>query len=132
MKIILAGGTGLLGQILARELGGQGHQVVVLSRRTGADSRPIAWDGRTLGAWAREVDEADAVVNLAAPNPVTQHAFMATLRSTWGARVGLPASRWMVELGAFLLGTDTELVLKSRRVIPGRLSDAGFTFDFPE
>lgn len=56
---------------------------------------------------------------------------MAALRAAWGAHVGLPASRWMVELGAFFLRTETELVLKSRRVVPARLVSAGFSFDFP-
>ena len=71
-------------------------------------------------------------VNLAAPNPLPQREFMAALRAAWGRRVGLPATRWMAEIGAFFLRTDTELVLKSRRVVPGRLLDAGFTFEFPE
>ena len=43
-----------------------------------------------------------------------------------------PATRWMVELGALCLRTETELVLKSRRVVPGRLVEAGFAFDVPE
>lgn len=70
-------------------------------------------------------------VNLAAPQPLPQRDFMAALRAAWGRRVGLPATRWMAEIGAFFLRTDTELVLKSRRVVPGRLLDAGFAFEFP-
>jgi NAD dependent epimerase/dehydratase family enzyme len=57
---------------------------------------------------------------------------MAALRAARGVRIGLPATKWMVEVGAFFLRTDTELILKSRRVVPGRLLDAGFRFDFPE
>jgi uncharacterized protein (TIGR01777 family) len=71
-------------------------------------------------------------VNVASPNPLPYREFMKALRDAWGVRVGLPATRWMLEIGAFFLRTDTELVLKSRRVVPGRLLDAGFTFDFPE
>jgi NAD dependent epimerase/dehydratase family enzyme len=56
---------------------------------------------------------------------------MAALRAELGVPVGLPATRWMAEIGAFVLCTDTELILKSRRVTPRRLQDAGFTFDFP-
>jgi uncharacterized protein (TIGR01777 family) len=71
-------------------------------------------------------------VNLAAPAPLPHRAFMRALRAAWGVPVGLPATRWMAELGAFALRSDTELLLKSRRVVPGRLLDAGFAFEHPE
>jgi uncharacterized protein (TIGR01777 family) len=77
-------------------------------------------------------DEIDGAVNLASPNPLPNREFMRALREAWGARIGLPAANWMLELGTFFLRTETELVLKSRRVIPGRLLDAGFQFQFPE
>jgi uncharacterized protein (TIGR01777 family) len=77
-------------------------------------------------------EDIEGPVNLAAPNPIPQGEFMAALRAAWGIRVGLPATKWMAEMGAFFLRTDTELTLKSRRVIPTRLLDAGFRFDFPE
>lgn len=73
----------------------------------------------------------DGPVNLAAPEPLPQRELMATLRHGWGRRPGLPATRWMAELGALALRTDTELLLKSRRVVPGRLLDAGFAFQHP-
>jgi uncharacterized protein (TIGR01777 family) len=71
-------------------------------------------------------------VNVAAPNPLPYAEFMRALREAWGTRIGLPATRWMLELGAWAMRTETELVLKSRRVVPARLADAGFTFDYPE
>ena len=77
-------------------------------------------------------DDLAGPVNLAAPHPVPQRAFMHALRAAWGVPVGLPATRWMAELGAFALRSDTELLLKSRRVVPGRLLDAGFTFEHAE
>jgi len=77
-------------------------------------------------------DDIQGAVNLAAPNPIPQRDFMAALRAAWGTRIGLPATKRMVEIGAVFLRTDTELILKSRRVVPGRLLDAGFTFEFPE
>lgn len=76
-------------------------------------------------------DELAGPVNLASPNPLPYRAFMADLRDAAGVRVGLPATRWMAELGAFVLRGDTELLLKSRRVVPGRLLGAGFVFDVP-
>ncbi|MFJ8389957.1 TIGR01777 family oxidoreductase [Streptomyces sp. NPDC094438] len=74
-------------------------------------------------------DDLTGPVNLAAPAPLPQRAFMRALRGAWGIPVGLPATRWMAELGAFVLRSDTELLLKSRRVVPGRLLEAGFTFE---
>jgi uncharacterized protein (TIGR01777 family) len=77
-------------------------------------------------------DEIDGAVNLASPNPLPNADFMRALRQAWGTRIGLPANRWMLEIGAFFLRTETELILKSRRVVPGRLMAAGFEFRFPE
>jgi hypothetical protein len=57
---------------------------------------------------------------------------MAALREAYGMPNGLPAPAPLIELGAFFLRTESELVLKSRRVVPGRLLDAGFEFEFPE
>ena len=71
-------------------------------------------------------------VNLAAPAPLPHRAFMRALRKAWGVPVGLPATKSMAALGAFALRSDTELLLKSRRVVPGRLLEAGFAFDHPE
>ncbi|KOG42706.1 TIGR01777 family oxidoreductase [Streptomyces decoyicus] len=69
-------------------------------------------------------------VNLSAPAPLPQRGFMRALRAAWGVPVGLPATKWMAELGAFALRSDTELLLKSRRVVPGRLLEAGFAFEY--
>ncbi|OXS34666.1 epimerase [Streptomyces sp. XY006] len=77
-------------------------------------------------------DDLTGPVNLAAPGPLPQRAFMRALRAAWGVPVGLPATRRMAEAGAFVLRSDTELLLKSRRVVPGRLLEAGFHFDRPE
>jgi NAD dependent epimerase/dehydratase family enzyme len=52
-------------------------------------------------------------------------------REAWGTRIGLPATQWMLEVGTWLMRTETELVLKSRRVVPGRLLEGGFPFQFP-
>jgi NAD dependent epimerase/dehydratase family enzyme len=81
--------------------------------------------------WLIEHDELDGAVNLAAPNPLTNAEFMRALRAAWGIPFGLPASEWMLELGAWALQSETELILKSRRVIPTRLLESGFTFQFP-
>lgn len=102
-----------------------------------------AGDGRQYVSWIHEQDFIRAVlwlieheelagpVNLAAPNPLPNAEFMQTLRRAWGTRIGLPANPWLLEIGALLLQTETELILKSRRVIPGKLLQAGFAFQFP-
>jgi len=106
--------------------------------------------GGTIGSgsqyvsWVHEADflrgveflmarqEFAGVVNIASPNPLPNREFIRALREAWGARVGVASPRWAVEVGAALLRTESELVLKSRRVVPGRLAAAGFSFLFPE
>jgi hypothetical protein len=77
-------------------------------------------------------EEMDGAVNLAAPAPLVNAEFMRALRAAWGAQTGTTAPEWMLEIGAVILRTETELILKSRRVVPGRLLDSGFEFVFPE
>lgn len=100
-------------------------------------------DGRQFISWIHDADFVRAVywlidrdlegpVNLAAPNPLPNAEFMRTLRRAWGTKVGLPATKWMLGIGALLLRTETELILKSRRVVPGRLLDSGFVFQFSD
>jgi uncharacterized protein (TIGR01777 family) len=71
-------------------------------------------------------------VNLASPGPVPNSLFMKKLREASGVRAGLPARSWMLEIGALFLRTETELLLKSRRVVPSRLLQAGFHFQFSD
>jgi len=79
-----------------------------------------------------EHEEFEGPVNVASPNPIPNEEFMRSLRNAWGNRVGFPASNWMLEIGALFLRTETELILKSRRVVPGFLLTSGFEFQFPE
>ena len=100
--------------------------------------------GKQYLSWIHDVDFCRAIeflidndsivgaVNVASPNPLTQADFQRQLRNELGVRFGLPTTQWMAELGAVFMKTDTELVLKSRRVIPGRLVDSGFEFKFPQ
>ncbi len=100
-------------------------------------------NGRQFVSWIHGSDFARAVefliedgefegpVNLAAPNPLPNREFMATLREAWGMPNGIPAPAPLLELAAFFLRTESELVLKSRYVVPARLLRAGFEFEFP-
>ena len=76
--------------------------------------------------------ELDGPINVSAPGPVQNRELMATLRRVVGARFGLPLNRWMLEVGSFAIRSETELLLKSRWVLPTRLQAAGFEFDYPE
>ena len=100
--------------------------------------------GKQYISWIHDVDFVRAVdflichedicgvVNVCSPLPVPNQEFMCCLRRAWcTSYIGLPAPTWMLSLGAVLLRTETELILKSRRVVPGRLYDAGFEFHFP-
>ena len=80
--------------------------------------------------WLIERDDFSRPVNLASPNPVTQRALMGIIRRECGMPFGLPATRWMLEIAAFLHRTEAELIIKSRLVVPGRLLAAGFQFSF--
>jgi uncharacterized protein (TIGR01777 family) len=82
--------------------------------------------------WIIEHDSLEGAVNVSAPNPLTYSEFMRALRRAADVRIGLPAARWMLELGAIFMRTETELVLKSRRVAPARLLESGFAFEYPE
>jgi len=100
-------------------------------------------NGRQFVSWIHERDFARAVeflifedelegaVNVVAPHPLPNRAFMEGLRDAWGMPNGVPAPAFAIELAAFFLRTESELVLKSRRVVPARLLDAGFDFEFP-
>ncbi len=81
--------------------------------------------------WLIARENLEGVVILASPNPLPNAQFMRGLREAWGTKVGLPALKWMLEIATFFMRTETELVLKSRRVVPGRLLSDGFEFTFP-
>jgi uncharacterized protein len=82
--------------------------------------------------WLIAHEELSGPINLAAPNPLTNAEMMRLVRKTCGVPFGLPATQWMLEIGAFFLRTETELIIKSRRVVPGKLMTSGFQFHFPQ
>jgi hypothetical protein len=106
-----------------------------LGGRMGSGKQYVSWihERDFCGAidWILERDEFSGPVNLAAPNPVTNAEMMRLLREVVGAPFGLPATEWMLHVGAFVLRTEVELMIKSRRVVPKRLLDSGFRFEFP-
>ena len=99
--------------------------------------------GNQFVSWIHEIDfirsielliassDFTGVVNLAAPHPLPNRDFLHAIREAWGTHIGLPTASWMIEIGSFLMQTESELVLKSRQVVPSRLLAAGFQFSFP-
>ena len=82
--------------------------------------------------WLIEHEELSGAVNISSPKPLPNREFMRIFREAWGTKIGLPATKLMLEIGAFFMRTETELILKSRRVVPTRLLESGFEFEFPE
>lgn len=125
---------------MSPDLGGVFDTLATLARRGLGGA---AGDGRQYVSWIHEHDFIRAVswlagredlsgpFNLSSPHPLPNAEFMRVLRRALDARFGLPAAPWMLEVGAFFMRTETELILKSRRVIPSRLLESGFSFHFP-
>jgi hypothetical protein len=76
-------------------------------------------------------EETAGIVNLSAPEPLPNRDFMRALRQAWRMPIGLPAASWMIQIGTFLMRSESELILKSRRVVPTLLLKHGFDFAFP-
>jgi uncharacterized protein len=106
-----------------------------LGGRMGSGRQFVSWihdeDFCRAVEWILNHPELSGPINIAAPHPVTNSEMMATFRRVCGVPFGLPATEWMLGLGAFVLRTETELLLKSRRVVPGKLLASGFQFRFP-
>ena len=79
--------------------------------------------------WLLSHDDLSGPVNVASPGPLPQRDFIRELRRAARVPIGLPATRWMLEMGTFAMRTETELILKSRRVVPRRITESGFRFD---
>lgn len=106
-----------------------------LGGRNGSGRQFVSWvhdaDFARAVEWLIAHEEAEGVVNIASPHPLPNGEFMRALREACRQPVGLPAPAWAIEAAAVFLRTESELVLKSRRVVPGRLLEAGFRFQFP-
>ena len=107
-----------------------------LGGRMGSGRQYVSWiherDFCSAIEWLIAHEENSGAVNICAPNPLPNVEMMRLFREVCGAPFGLPATEWMLEVGAIFLRTETELILKSRRVVPGKLLASGFQFQFPE
>jgi len=117
--------------------------VPVLRRLTRLGLGGRMGSGKQFVSWIHEEDYCRAIewvithealsgpVNFTAPKPLPNAEMMRLFRELCGVPFGLPATEWMLELGAVFLRTETGLIIKSHRVLPGRLLASGFTFRFP-
>lgn len=107
-----------------------------LGGKQGSGSQFVSWIHETdfcrSIAFLIDNEALTGTFNLASPNPVTNEYLMRSLRKTLRMPFGLPATTWMLRIGSWLIGTETELILKSRRVVPTRLLESGFTFQFAD
>jgi uncharacterized protein (TIGR01777 family) len=107
-----------------------------LGGRQGSGTQFVSWIHEADFVRAMDLliarEDLSGTVNLSSPNPLPNRDFMRRLREAWGIRFGLPSPGWMIEIGTFLMRTESELVLKSRRVAPLRILDSGFRFVFPQ
>jgi uncharacterized protein (TIGR01777 family) len=129
MGIVLGAANGVFPRLLNLvKLGMGGKQ--------GDGQQYVAWihqqDVARITEWLLQHPELDGVVNCTAPESVKNHELMGIIRKAYGMPFGLPAPQWLLEIGARLIGTETELILKSRWVAPQRLLNNGFTFQFPK
>jgi uncharacterized protein (TIGR01777 family) len=126
---------------LSPDPGGVFDTLLNLARRglggpAGDGRQYMSWihdqDFVSVVTWLIDRDDVDGIVNVASPNPLPNAEFMRVLRDAYGVRLGLATRPWMLEVGALFMRTETELILKSRRVIPRRLLERGFAFTYPE
>jgi uncharacterized protein len=106
-----------------------------LGGRMGSGRQYVSWihqdDFCRAIEWLITREDISGAVNICAPNPLPNAEMMRLFREICGMPFGLPATEWMLEVGAFFLRTETELILKSRYVVPGKLLASGFQFEFP-
>lgn len=107
-----------------------------LGGKQGDGQQYVSWiheqDAARATEWIMQHQELEGIINCTAPEPVRNKVLMSTLRKAYGIPFGLPSPTWLLELGAWLIGTETELILKSRWVLPLHLLTSGFTFSFPK
>jgi hypothetical protein len=107
-----------------------------LGGRVGDGRQFVSWvhhrDFVRALSWLIEHEDLSGAVNIASPGPLPHAEFMRILREAEGVPFGLSGTTWMMEIAAFIHRTESELILKSRRVVPTRLLESGFTFEFPQ
>eukprot|EP01136_Pigoraptor_vietnamica_P023169 Opistho-1_new@74989 len=133
-KLVVAAGTGFLGQVLINHFKDDFDKITILTRGKSEVKKGIKfvnWDAKSLCGWEAELEKDLAgIVNLISPKPIRNAVFMKKLRAEMKIPFGIPTPKPLLQLGAKIISTEAELVLKSRNVIPKRLQESGFKFEF--
>jgi uncharacterized protein (TIGR01777 family) len=107
-----------------------------LGGKQGDGQQYMSWiheqDAAKCTEWLLQQEAITGIINCTSPEPLKNDSFMSQLRQIYGIPFGLPAPAWFLEIGAALIGTETELILKSRWVLPQRLLDSGYVFRYPK
>ena len=107
---------------------------VGMGGKQGDGNQYVSWvhehDAASVTEWFLNHPELSGIFNCTAPEAVRNADLMRVIRKAYGFPFGLPAPQWLLEIGAAVIGTETELILKSRWVIPKRLMDSGFVFQY--
>ena len=132
MAIVLGDGSALTPLLALARVGLGGTQY---GGKTRGGRQMFSWihidDVYRAVRFIQNTPSIDGPINVSSPNPVQNRELMATLRRVVGARFGVPLFRWMLELGSIAIRTESELLIKSRWVVPTRLLDEGFEFEYP-
>lgn len=133
MAIVLGDGSALTPLLMLTRLGFGGPHI---GGATGGGRQRFSWvhleDVYRIIRFLQQDEGMTGTVNVSAPNPVVNRELMATIRSVFGVRLYIPLYRWMLELGSLLIRSETELLLKSRWIVPTKLLAAGFVFEHPQ
>lgn len=124
--------------VLGKEGGALAHLAPLvkfgLGGKNGSGKQFVSWihveDLARIIEWFMDNKNASGVYNCTSPTPISNEYFMRKIRASYGISFGLPAPKWIIEIGTFFLRSESELVLKSRKVVPSKLLEEGFEFKF--
>jgi len=106
-----------------------------LGGKQGDGKQYVTWiheeDVASIMEWLLTHEDMSGAINCTAPGPIPNAQMMHLIQKACGVKIGLPAPKWLLEFGALIIGTETELLLKSRWVMPTILLDSGYVFKYP-
>ncbi len=107
-----------------------------LGGRQGSGKQWVSWvhelDVVGMIEWIATHQGIEGIINCTSPKPLRNDAFMKIIRQEYHMPIGLPSPKWLLEAGALVIGTETELILKSRWVLPDNIQRSGYVFRLPE